>query len=50
MFRTATLAFTEDQLSQLHIALDARIEALERVDDPYEAPSADLMVMLSLLD
>jgi hypothetical protein len=53
MPRTPTLRpLTADELSQLHIALDARIEGLERVanEDPDEAPSPDLMVMLRKLD
>jgi hypothetical protein len=50
MPRTARLQLTEEALTQIHIALDARIEALEPVDDPDEAPNPDLMVMLRLLD
>ena len=50
MPRTARLELTEEALTQLHVALDARIEALEAVEDPDESPSADLMVMLRLLD
>jgi hypothetical protein len=50
--RTATLAFTEDRLSQLHIALDARIEALERIagEEPDAAVGRELMGMLRRLD
>ena len=50
MPRTARLDLTEEALTQIHIALEARIEALEQDDDPDEAPSADLMLMLRLLD
>jgi hypothetical protein len=50
MPRTARLKLTEDVLTQIHIASDARIEALEQVDDPDESPSPDLMVMPRLLD
>src|SRR5262249_61898367 len=52
MPRTATLRqLTEDELSQLHIALDARIEVLERVagEDPDAEVSGDLMAMLRQL-
>jgi len=40
MPRTARLDLTEEALTQIHIALEARIEALEQVDDITEARRA----------
>jgi hypothetical protein len=52
MPRTATLKLTADELSQLHIALDARIEALEKVagDDPDVEINPNLLAMVRRLD
>jgi hypothetical protein len=49
--RTTTLKLTADELSQLHIALDARIEGLEQAagDDP-DAVTSGLVAMRRNLD
>ncbi len=49
MPRTATLRpLTADELSQIHVALAARIETLEQVagEDPQAGVSPDLLAML----
>jgi hypothetical protein len=50
MPRTATLELTADELSQLHIALEARIEAFERVAGEPDGPSPEVVAMVRHLN